>query len=333
MTILPSDGPNPLAVLDRARIAIEQARSLDELKEIRDQAEAARHYVKAARMGKGMADRCAEIRLRAERRAGEMLREHTPGRGGDRRSTNSQDVSWSALTADVSHMQSSRWQKIANVPDGVFDEYFLAAQDAETDITAVGLIQYAARQREPDPVTDPIPPKDGTYRCIVIDPPWPMRKIERAERPHQGIALDYPTLQLDEIADDKLVPVRTHADDDCHIYLWVTHRFLPAGLDLLDAWGFRYQCVMTWRKNVGITPFSWMYDTEHVLFGTRGNLPLQRKGLRLSFDAPTIGHSIKPDTFYQRVTEASPGPRIDMFARLKRDGFDLWGNEVVDHAV
>ena len=137
-------------------------------------------------------------------------------------------------------------------------------------------------------------------------------------------------MTLEQIADESIVPVRTHADDDCHLYLWVTHKFLPAGLELMEKWGFRYQCVMTWRKNVGITPFSWMYDTEHVLFGTRGNLPLQRKGIRLSFEAKVQGHSVKPDVFYERVTEATPGPRIEMFARRKRDGFEAWGNEIND---
>ena len=210
--------------------------------------------------------------------------------------------------------------------------------DAIGAIVAQGLDAKAkakakARQREPDPVPGPVPPPSGKYRCIVIDPPWPMKKIERDERPHQGVALDYPVLSLDEIADESRVPVRTLADDDCHIYLWVTHKYLPAGLELLDAWGFRYQCVMTWRKNVGITPFSWMYDTEHVLFGRRGDQPLAQLGLRLSFDAPTVGHSVKPDVFYERVAAASPGPRVDMFARRERDGFVAWGNEVTDASV
>jgi N6-adenosine-specific RNA methylase IME4 len=317
----------PLAVLDRARAAIERAQSLDELKEIRNQVEAARHYVKAAKLGKDMADRCADIRLRAERKAGELLREDQRIRPGPKKSHDATNLS----DLDVSKSQSSRWQKIANVPEQVFEDYLTAAKsDERQDITAVGLTQYAARQRDPDTVDDPIPPRDGLYRCIVIDPPWPMRKIERTERPNQGVSLDYPALSLEQMAEETWVPVRTHADDDCHLYLWVTHRFLPAGLDLIAAWGFHYQCVMTWRKNVGITPFSWMYDTEHVLFATRGNLPLERKGLRLSFEAPVVGHSVKPDVFYERVTTASPGPRIDMFARRERDGFDVWGNEVTD---
>lgn len=211
------------------------------------------------------------------------------------------------------------------MPDGVRTN-----MPADRPLLASEATRLAARQRTPDPVDKAVPPPVGKYRCIVIDPPWPMKKIERDERPNQGLELDYPTMTLEQIADEAMVPVRTLADDDCHIYLWVTHKFLPAGLELLDTWGFNYQCVMTWRKNVGITPFSWMYDTEHVLFGRRGNLPLERLGMRLSFDAPTVGHSVKPDVFYDRVLEATPGPRVEMFARRERDGFTGWGNEVPD---
>ena len=89
---------------------------------------------------------------------------------------------------------------------------------------------------------------------------------------------------------------------------------------------------MTWVKNVGMTPFSWMYSTEHVLFARIGSLDLLRNGLRLDFQAPVVGHSVKPTIFYDRVIEASPGPRLEMFARTQRDGFEAWGNEVSDAA-
>lgn len=213
------------------------------------------------------------------------------------------------------------------------DNLVAEANSSGTDLGLVGLRQAAAEKRGPAPVPEPIAAAPGKYRCIVIDPPWPMKKIERRERPDQGVALDYPVLSLEEIADESIVPVRAHADDDCHLYLWVTHKFLPAGLNLLEEWGFRYQCVMTWRKNVGITPYSWMYDTEHVLFATCGSLPLEKLGMRLSFEAPVVGHSVKPDVFYERVLAASPGPRVEMFARTNRDGFESWGNEVLPHVV
>jgi len=187
--------------------------------------------------------------------------------------------------------------------------------------------QAIARQRVPESTaTPPLPP--NKYHCIVLDPPWPVKKIEREVRPNQGVELDYPTMSLEEI---EALPVESLADlDGCHLYLWVTQKYLPFGFDLIKKWNFRYQCLMTWKKNVGITPFSWMYDTEHVIFARCGNLPLQQLGLRLSFEAPVSGHSVKPDVFYnERVLLASPAPRLEMFARKPREEFEIWGNEVL----
>ena len=170
------------------------------------------------------------------------------------------------------------------------------------------------------------PPPTGRYHCIVIDPPWPVEKINREARPNQAGHLDYPTMTLAEI---EALPVADLVDDaGCHVYLWVTQRYLPAGLALFEAWGVRYQCALTWVKPTGMTPYSWMYNTEHVLFGRVGSLALDRMGLKLSIEAPATGHSAKPDAFYERVLAASPGPRLEMFARRDREGFTVWGNEV-----
>lgn len=176
-----------------------------------------------------------------------------------------------------------------------------------------------------DAARTPLP--SGVYRCIVIDPPWPVEKIEREVRPNQKAPLDYPTMTLDQIS---ALPVESLADPDgCHLYLWVTQKYLPYGLKLLEAWGFKYQCVFTWVKPGGMTPYSFMYNTELVLFGRRGDLPLQQNGLKLSFEAAATGHSVKPDVFYdERVLKASPEPRLEMFARKERNGFVTWGNEI-----
>lgn len=169
--------------------------------------------------------------------------------------------------------------------------------------------------------------KPGTYSTVVIDPPWPMVKIARDVRPNQK-AMDYPSMELDAIRD---LPIGELAGSEgCHLYLWTTHKFLPEAMSFVESWGFEYQCLMTWVKNVGITPFSWMYDTEHVIFARRGSLDLTQLGLRLSFTAPVTKHSEKPDAFYERVAQASPGPRLEMFARRPREGFEPWGNEVAD---
>jgi N6-adenosine-specific RNA methylase IME4 len=214
------------------------------------------------------------------------------------------------------------------------DQATLADVAAEYGTTPDTIRQLAAlagaRDRTP-PTAVPLQWPTDRFRCVVVDPPWPVEKIEREERPAQGIALDYPTMTLDEIA---ALPIDDlAAEDGCHLYLWVTQRFLRDGLGLIDAWGFRYQCLLTWVKPTGMTPYSWMYNTEHAIFATRGGLGLDRLGLKLGFESPVERHSAKPDAFYERAALASPAPRIDLFARRSRDGFAVWGNEVTDAAA
>lgn len=169
-----------------------------------------------------------------------------------------------------------------------------------------------------------IPIPTGKYRTIIIDPPWPIAKIQREVRPKQT-DIDYPIMTMDEII---ALPIPKLAfENGCHIYLWTTHKHLPDALMLFNEWGVNYECLLTWVKNVGITPFSWMYSTEHCLFGRIGNLPLLKLGKRLDFTAKVREHSRKPDEFYNLVAEVSPEPRLDMFSRENRGGFDQYGNE------
>ncbi|KPJ64905.1 hypothetical protein AMK68_00250 [candidate division KD3-62 bacterium DG_56] len=155
-----------------------------------------------------------------------------------------------------------------------------------------------------------------------------MERIQREVRPNQGAVHDYatPTLTLTEIGD---WDIREYAvESGCHIYLWTTHHFLPAALDIFGRWGVNYECLITWVKNVGITPFSFMYTTEFVLFGRIGNLPLMKLGERVDLHAPVREHSRKPDEFYDLVRLVSPEPRLDVFSREARPGFDQLGDEV-----
>jgi len=201
------------------------------------------------------------------------------------------------------------------------DQMEVAVKLAVGEATTVVQARRQLRQESIPAVALPV----GKYRTLVIDPPWPVEKIIRDVRPRQA-EMDYPVMSLEEI---EALPIPDLMDPaGCHVYLWTTHKFVPAGLELFAKWGIRYQCLMTWVKNVGFTPFSWIYSTEHVLFGRTGNLDLLQMGLRLDFAAPINGHSRKPDVFYERVCQASPEPRLEMFARQARDGFSVWGNQV-----
>jgi len=133
--------------------------------------------------------------------------------------------------------------------------------------------------------------------------------------------MDYATMSLDDI---KALPVARLADErGAHIYLWTTHKFLPFAFELFEAWGVRYECLLTWKKPIA-KPVWWRYNTEHALFGKVGSLAPLKKGMSVGFDAPQQGHSHKPEIFYQIVRSVSPEPRLTMFDE-KRDGFIAWG--------
>ena len=90
----------------------------------------------------------------------------------------------------------------------------------------------------------------------------------------------------------------------------------------------KFRCQLTWVKPTGMTPFSWQFNAEHVLFGRIGHLPILEKGHKILFEAPSSEHSTKPDVLYERVRAVSPGPRLELFARKPREGFQVWGHEV-----
>lgn len=164
---------------------------------------------------------------------------------------------------------------------------------------------------------------EGKYDVIVIDPPWPMQKIERDVAPNQ-VALDYPTMTEEELAQ-----MHIPAADDCHMWLWTTHKFLPMALRLLDAWGFKYVCAFVWHKPGGFQPYNLpQYNCEFAIYARKGAPTfIDTKAFNVCFEAPRGAHSAKPEEFYDVVRRVTTGLRVDMFNRRAIEGFDVWGNE------
>jgi N6-adenosine-specific RNA methylase IME4 len=228
-------------------------------------------------------------------------------------------VTTGQIPATISAIREAKFAPAEQQPDWLAAAHAPIIEDIQREIKREQQRERIAQLKE-NGVSLPT----GQYSCLVVDPPWPMQKIERDVRPNQ-FEFDYPTMSEDEL---RAFPLPDLAADDCHLYLWTTQKYLPMALRLAEHWGFKYQCLMTWVKNVGFTPFSWMYSTEHVLFCTRGSLPLLALGRRLDFSAKVREHSRKPDEFYDLVREVSPGPRMDVFSREMREGFEQYGNEV-----
>ena len=132
-----------------------------------------------------------------------------------------------------------------------------------------------------------------------------------------------------------IAALRPPTADDAHLYLWTTNAFLVEAHEIAKAWGFRPVTVCTWVKSKPDgtpsmkTGYYFRGATEHFLFCVRGSLRLQTaKAYPTAFLWPRTKHSVKPDQFYDLVDECSPAPRVELFARRKRLGWDAWGDEV-----
>lgn len=165
------------------------------------------------------------------------------------------------------------------------------------------------------------------FATIVVDPPWDYTEEELSDMDAFGRALPtYVSMTTEQIMK---TPVANFADEDCHIYLWITNRLLPRGFSLLKEWGFRYVTCLTWCKpSFGMGNY-FRGSTEQILFGVKGSQPLKRKnaGTWFQADRGPNGHSSKPVGFYDLVESCSPGPFLEVFARSGREGWAAYGAE------
>ncbi len=173
------------------------------------------------------------------------------------------------------------------------------------------------------------------YSTIVADPPWRYRTTDTTTTAKTGMAADDQYSTLDN-AGIMGLPVADLAAPDAHLYLWTTNPKLygerkrgeVGPLEIMEAWGFRYITLLTWLKKGAMgMGFYFRGETEHVLFGIRGNAPIPAdKRERNWFEAQKRGHSQKPASFFDLVERVSPGPYVELFARQPRLGWDAWGH-------
>ena len=170
-----------------------------------------------------------------------------------------------------------------------------------------------------------------SYKTVLLDPPWNERGGGKCKR---GADRHYPLMKRSEI----LSTVVTNClwptlASNVHMYLWVTNNFLPDGLWLMDALGFKYKTNVAWAKTgkIGLGQY-FRGQHELMLFGTKGLRPTEprteRKDIGSVIRAKRGRHSQKPEESYELIEARSEGPYLEFFARSYRAGWAVTGNEL-----
>lgn len=183
----------------------------------------------------------------------------------------------------------------------------------------MGRVQQANRQHQG------VREQAVSYHCILADPPWLERGGGQSVR---GAQRHYSLLHTPDIIRTivRSEVWRPHAN--AHLWLWVTNNFLAHGLSVVDALGFRYVTNAVWVKDrMGLGQYL-RGQHELLLFCVRGRLPSLTRRCSTVIVAPRGRHSAKPEAAYELVEQVSPGPRLELFARTKRDGWDAFGDEL-----
>lgn len=309
---------------DTARRELALAQSIDEVKVIRDQAEAIRQYIKQQKGSFEMQNQAAEIKLRAERRAGQML-------GKQERNKGSQgigvpfhdDTAPTYEELGLTRLQSHRWQLEAEIPEEKFEQFIAetkAQADELTSRAALGLAMKIKNEAKKQETSSPEIPV-GLYGVIAIDPPWP---YGRAYDPYSSrVASPYNEMSIDE-----LMVLSIPGAENCILWLWTTNTFMHDAYHLLEAWAFEPKTILTWYKErTGVG--HWLRgDTEHCILAVTGNPKITHVAQSSFLSAKARAHSEKPPEFYALVESLCPGKKLDMFARAQREGWDTYGNQL-----
>lgn len=176
----------------------------------------------------------------------------------------------------------------------------------------------------------------GKYGAILADPPWPF-----ATWSHRGLGRSgeahYVTMTH---ADMEAMPVADLTAPDCALFIWIVQTQIPQAARLVEAWGFTLKSVaFAWIKGSGLPMFPddvttqigmgmWTRaEFEQCWLATKGTPKRIDKGVRQVLIEKRREHSRKPDGIHERIQRLVAGPYCELFARAKRPGWDVWGNQ------
>ena len=212
----------------------------------------------------------------------------------------------------------------------------LSAKSAEKELRKrQRLKNEASRRKERDEalalseatLADRLDRLDRLFEVVYADPPWRYEHSSAGD-PHRAVERHYPTMTLAEIC---ALPVEQRLAENAVLYLWATAPKLLEALEVMKVWGFDYRTNMVWVKDrIGLG--YWARGRhELLLIGTRGQAapPATSERPDSVIEAPRRKHSEKPEGVATMLSNLyQDRAKLELFARLPRPGWVVWGNEL-----
>lgn len=230
--------------------------------------------------------------------------------------------SWVEANCEFSYQSANAYMKAAKQKSGGLE--FSSLKQA---------LGYTSEKPDPKHKRDPEPlPHDHCevsdleglsqkFGTIYADPPW----VYGNQGTRAATGNHYSGMIVDEIC---ALPISELAADIAHLHLWTTNGFLPDAFRVMSSWGFEYKSCFVWVKpQMGIGNY-WRVSHEYLLLGTRGSCVFADKSLMSWAALDRTKHSAKPDEIRRMIEKASPGPRLELFARRLAPGWASWGNQI-----
>jgi len=173
------------------------------------------------------------------------------------------------------------------------------------------------------------------YEIILCDPPWDYagqsQHTGKGGMSSGGALSHYSTLKLSQL---KMLDVKSITSADCLLFMWATSPLLDQSIELMKSWGFQWATVgFVWDKQKVNPGFYTMSQVEMCLIGKAGKIPTPRgaRNIRQFVSEMRGTHSTKPSEVRKRIELMFPTQqKIELFAREKVQGWDVWGEEVVN---
>ncbi len=180
------------------------------------------------------------------------------------------------------------------------------------------------------------------YKIIYADPPWHFgdrlrssKKLDNGKMHFRELNLHYNTQSTADICK---LNVNKIADTNAVLFIWTTDAHLPDALEVIKSWGFKYKTIgFIWNKKeksgkqVCFMGKWTLKGSEICLLATKGkahSLIINHK-IRQLVEAERTKHSKKPEKVKENIEKMFGDiSKIELFARNKRLGWDVWGNEI-----